>query len=109
MSAATGVILPRNPPRPDERNRLWKGAGLPRRAQETLRKGPFLIHPLSFAAESGALRHLDHLFRCVFIGAFGPDGFIFFQPENQLCAADDDCLPVFGAEMHLDASLLRVI
>ncbi len=47
------------------------------RHEQILSEGPFLVDPLSVAAESGALRHLRNFFSFVLVRAFRPDGFVF--------------------------------
>src|SRR5437899_220801 len=85
-----------------------KGHLLPRDKQ-ALREGPLQVHPLGVTTEADTPSHVDNLVGGVFVGALGPDGFIFGEFHGETGLADADGLVASRAEMHFDAALHLVV
>src|SRR2546425_12654421 len=86
--------------------RLWasareasglKGYLLPRDKQ-ALREGPLQVHPLGVTTEADTPSHVDNLVGGVFVGALGPDGFIFGEFHGETGLADADGLVASRSE-----------
>ena len=73
------------------------------RDPEVFGEAPRLIHPLRLTVEAGMVCQADKFVMRIFVGAFGPDCFVFFELNGDGSFRDDDFLPGAGAEVHFDA------
>src|SRR6266436_5893378 len=76
--------------------------------KQILRKSPLRINPLPLASKSCPLRHPHNFSGSVFVRAFCPNRFIFFECESQLRRRNFHILFLQGAQVHLN-SLIFVV